>query len=197
MGGLTRFAIPGLVLIGLASIVHASFRASDKRPPPSGLSTLVRGSLADIEFRADKPLLPSEDIIGPDDGPAKLTDLKGSVLVVNYWATWCPPCVKEMPTLANLQDAFPTNTLQVIPVSVDRVGDLPMAREQLSDLSDGKLPFYADPTYGVVYDTKTTGFPTTIVYNAAGEEVAFYEGETDWDTPEAIAFLEAVVAGES
>jgi hypothetical protein len=100
-----------------------------------------------------------------------------------------------MPTLGELQHRF-EGRLRVIPVSIDSEGDRERAQAELARLSGNALPFYIDITRGVLFDTQAAGMPTTIIYNREGVEVARVSGAVDWVSDEAIAMLEAVIAGE-
>ena len=114
------------------------------------------------------------------------------MLVLNLWATWCAPCMEEMPTLAELQRRF-EGRLRVIPVSVDSEADRERAQRELAELSGGSLPFLIDISRGVLFDARAAGMPVTIIYNRRGEEVARLAGGADWSSDEAVALMEAVL----
>jgi hypothetical protein len=85
--------------------------------------------------------------------------------------------------------------LRVVTVSVDAEGQRARAQEQLAELSGGSLPFLLDITRGILFDVQAPGMPVTIIYDREGREVARLAGGADWDSPEAVAMLEAAVAG--
>ena len=151
--------------------------------------------MSTLAVLAEPPPLPTRTLSDATGAQTNLTSLQGEVLVVNVWATWCAPCVEEMPTLAELQHRF-EGRLRVIPVSIDSEGDRARAQSELARLSGNALPFYIDITRGVLFDTQAAGMPTTIIYNREGREVARVAGAVDWVSDEAVEMLEAVIAGE-
>lgn len=120
---------------------------------------------------------------------------RGQVAVVNLWATWCAPCMREMPTLGALQRRF-AGRLLVIPVSADDDARIERAKRDLAQLSENSLPFLVDSTRGVIFDLKAPGLPVTVLYNRQGVEIARVIGEANWDSEEAAALLEAALAEE-
>jgi thiol-disulfide isomerase/thioredoxin len=140
------------------------------------------------------PPMPVRPIRGPDGAETTLAAVaNGQPTVLNIWATWCAPCIEEMPTLGALQRHF-AGRLRVIAVSVDSEGDLDRARAALADLSQGALPLYADITRGIVWDVDARGMPVTIIYDRDGLEIARLVGGADWASDDAIALVEATLA---
>lgn len=133
------------------------------------------------------------------DGEGRETNLAavtgGQVAVVNLWATWCAPCMREMPTLGALQRRF-TGRLVVLPVSADEDAKIAQAKRELAQLSENSLPFLVDSTRGVIFDLQAPGLPVTILYNRQGVEIARVTGEANWDSEEAAALIEAALAEE-
>lgn len=122
-----------------------------------------------------------------------LQAFEGEVLAVNLWATWCAPCMEEMPTLGALQRRY-EGRLLVIPVSVDSTPDLQKAQRELARLSDGSLMFLSDISRGILFDARTAGMPVTIFYDREGRELARLAGGADWSSPEAYALVDAILA---
>ena len=134
---------------------------------------------------AGKPL-PDTEITDPDNDPGQLAQLKGQPLLVNLWATWCVPCVKELPTLVALgrRKGAPT----VIAVSQDMAPrssvDAWLTQKGLEDLEvwhDAKMALSGGLGVQVL--------PTTILYDASGKEVWRYTGDLDWSGQEAVKLL--------
>ncbi|MFZ4761495.1 MAG: TlpA disulfide reductase family protein [Alphaproteobacteria bacterium] len=117
-----------------------------------------------------------------------LNDFKGKLLVVNFWATWCPPCVHEMPSLNRLQASMGQKGLQVITVSVDREGAkkvLPfMQSKQLSALTP-----YFDEMSTSLGRFRLKGLPTTLIISPSGKELGRLAGPAAWDGDAALALL--------
>ena len=137
---------------------------------------------------------PDIGFTGPDGKTMKLADLKGQVVVVNFWATWCGPCKEEMPSLAALQKDYADKAFKVVPISVDRVEDAPAARGFLK--SHGGLGFYNDAGYKVVFGLmpRPDGIPTTVIYDKQGRERARLSGGADWSTAQARKVMDTVLA---
>ena len=148
-----------------------------------------------LQIMEAAPPMPTRALRDAAGAETNLQAFSGDVLVVNLWATWCAPCVEEMPTLGALERRF-EGRLRVIPISVDSEGERENAQRQLAELSGGSLPFLIDITRGVLFDAQAAGMPVTIIYNREGREVARLAGGADWDSPESVALLEAVLAGE-
>lgn len=139
---------------------------------------VVRGS-------AGKPA-PAAAFRGPDDAPVTLAAFRGRPLLVNLWATWCVPCVAEMPTLDRLAAAR-SGKLSVIAVAQDLQGaDVVDPWFQKAGLTT--LQPYLDPENHLL-DAANSALPTSILYDAEGREVWRVVGAIDWQGKEAEALL--------
>ena len=124
---------------------------------------------------------------------------RGKVLVYNIWAEWCGPCVEEMPSLARLQKAFEGKDVAVVPVAygygqgVTRESTLAKFRQ----LVGTDLPFYFDGEQILQSEAQTGALPATIIYDKTGKEVARLTVPAEWDSPEAVALVQAVLDGKS
>jgi thiol-disulfide isomerase/thioredoxin len=123
-----------------------------------------------------------------DGEPVKLADLKGRVLLVNYWATWCTPCVAEMPSLDRLEASLGGEDFAVVPVSADR-GGLKVVEPFYAKAGLKKLPIYLDPDMKFTRGSGVRGLPTSILIDRGGREVARLEGEATWDSADAEALI--------
>ena len=135
--------------------------------------------------------------LADDAGKATLADYKGRVVLVNFWATWCGPCEREMPSLAALETARGGEDFKVIAISVDDPADKDYAVRRLRELSGNVLTFYTlsegPEGWNAVYDMGAGGgFPTTILYDKQGLKVAKLEGEADWANYQAVALIDAI-----
>ena len=134
----------------------------------------------------------------PDGGDTSLADFKGSPVLVNLWATWCAPCVKELPTLDRLAQSHAIDgDLGVIAVSQD-MGPHNSVKAFLDKLGVKDLGAYQDPAMALSGGLQAEVLPTTILFNRDGREVWRYVGDLDWSGPEAAKLLaEAGAAGKS
>lgn len=160
--------------------------------PPRGLERFATGALSKLEVRDETPPLSSRELQVWGDEPQTLQSLKGRVLLVNLWATWCAPCVEEMPSLDALQARYGEAGFQIVPVSLDR--DLAEAATFYEEFGLQHLPLWGDNTLAIGNDIDASGVPTSVVYNHRGEEVARLSAEADWNSPEAHRLIEAMLA---
>lgn len=183
-----------LTLIGAGAIalVYVLFAASSKPETQSGLSRFAEGEMARLYVMEAPPPMPTRTLRDVAGNETTLAAYQGEVMVLNLWATWCPPCMEEMPSLAQLQYNF-EGRIRVIPVSVDSEGDREKAISELRRLSGGALPFLQDMTRGVLFDAQAAGMPVTIIYDARGQEVARLAGGADWGGEDASRLIEAVL----
>jgi thiol-disulfide isomerase/thioredoxin len=130
---------------------------------------------------------------GPDGGDTSLAELEGKPVLVNLWATWCAPCVKELPTLDKLSKSM-GSSLQVVAISQD-MGPHPSVVAFLDSHKITNLEAYQDPKMALSGALGAEVLPTSILYDANGREVWRYVGDLDWTSPEAARLLaEAGVA---
>jgi thiol-disulfide isomerase/thioredoxin len=167
-----------------------SRKADYAEPAPDGEAEggELTGTL-DISKRGSP--MPDVSFQGPKGEPVKLADFKGKPLLVNLWATWCGPCVAEMPTLDTLAARAP-DKLQVIVVSQDGQG------KALVDPWWAKQDFrllkpYVDARSDLGFAFGTGMVPTTVLYDANGKEVWRVVGAMDWDGPRANTLMAEVV----
>ena len=173
----------GLAVAGLLYGAVTTFKSG------ASLQSLAKGEMAKLVV-SDKPA--PEPIIAQDaqGRTVRLSDLKGQVVVVNLWATWCAPCVKEMPTLAKLQSQYAGKPVKVLAISLDKgAEDLIKAKAFIADKAP--LTFYHGD-YGLAFalTPAAEGLPTTLIFDRSGREQARLAGGADWSTPEARAVID-------
>ncbi|WP_294395073.1 TlpA family protein disulfide reductase [uncultured Sphingomonas sp.] len=157
-------------------------QAEDVAPQPQPAATQA----ATDTSNAGKGL-PTAEITDPTGAPAKLSDLKGKPVLVNLWATWCVPCVKELPTLDALA-AREAGKLQVVVVNEDLEG--PRAVQPFLKRRPLKtLKTWMDTSNALMIPLKTASLPTTILYDANGKEVWRVSRDLDWTGAQAKALL--------
>ena len=169
--GLTSFALPALADLG---------------------PDLLQGSLSKMTLAKPPKPMPELAFADADDKPLKLADYKGKVVLVNFWATWCVPCVKEMPSLDRLQAAMGKDKFTVLPLSLDGPSR-PKVAPFYEDKKLTSLGIYFDKGKKSMQALDVSVLPTSILVDADGREIARLEGEADWDKPEALALIKAAV----
>jgi thiol-disulfide isomerase/thioredoxin len=170
---------------GQGAAGQANVSAPQAQPLQESAKDLGYAHIID-RSRAGRPA-PTTRFTGPDDDALTLADFRGKPLLVNFWATWCAPCVAEMPTLDRLA-ARSVDRLSVIAVAQDRQGaaivDPWFRRARLTRL----LP-YLDPDSRLLGAAGGAGLPVTILYDAQGREVWRVVGALDWTGADARALL--------
>ena len=128
-----------------------------------------------------------------EDGTRKTLDaFHGKVILLNIWATWCPPCVKEMPTLDALQADLAGPGFAVVTLSID-TGGVPVVRRFFDRLGLKRLTIAIDPTQLSFTNLRIAGLPTTLLITADGKEVARLVGPATWNAPDMEAFLKGYI----
>jgi peroxiredoxin len=122
--------------------------------------------------------------------PERLSDLKGKVVVLNFWATWCPPCVEETPSLNRLQKYIDSRGGVILGVSIDEDG---AAYEQFLRDQNVVFPTYRDATKKTASDYGTSIFPETYIIDRHGKIARKFVGEQQWDSAEMLAYFDAVL----
>lgn len=123
--------------------------------------------------------------------PVAVTEVaRGRGAVVNLWATWCAPCIKEMPQLDALKAELAKSGIAVIVVSQDR-GGLDVVKPFFDRQGYRNLSIHLDPKGGFARANKVRGLPTTIIYDADGREKGRIEGVAEWDAPDVAEFIRA------
>jgi cytochrome c biogenesis protein CcmG, thiol:disulfide interchange protein DsbE len=165
----------------------------------AGVLVLVAGAaIAFVSLREGKGYglqrgqpVPSFSLTGLDGHAVDLATQRGKVVILNFWATWCPPCVEEMPSLERLHRTLGPEGLVVISVSVDE--DEATLREFVTK-HGVTFPVLRDPSRRVANDVyRTTGFPETFVIDAAGVLREKFIGPAEWSTPAALDHFRGIL----
>jgi len=158
--------------------------ASDNSAATQGGEDEFNGTL-DISTRGQE--MPDFAITLPDGTSKKLSDFKGKPLLVNLWATWCGPCVLEMPMLDELAGRYP-DKLKVIVVSQD-MGGAETVEPWFAEKNFANLEPWMDPKNDLGFSYATGMLPTTVLYDADGKEVWRMIGGHDWSGARTEAML--------
>lgn len=171
----------------LVALVFAT--GSDGRGAPPAF----KGAMQSFQHAPTPKPAPGVSFTDRAEKPLTLADFRGKVVLVNYWATWCGPCVEEMPALDRLQASQGSDDFQVAAISVDRQG-LPVVEPFLDRIGLKQLPIYLDKTSTSMRAFGIRGLPTTILLDREGNELGRLEGMAHWDSPAAEALIRFYVA---
>jgi thiol-disulfide isomerase/thioredoxin len=161
----------------LALLISACDRRSDAPPTAPEPSPAVERAAGRLDrSRAGTPA-PDTQFEGPDGAPASFAEFRGKPLLVNLWATWCAPCVAEMPTLDALAAAEPA--IHVLVLSQDLNGQ-EKVNAFFEQRAFKKLEPYIDPELKLMGALEVQSLPTTILYDAAGRELWRLTGGENW-----------------
>ncbi|MBL6081429.1 TlpA family protein disulfide reductase [Belnapia sp. T18] len=146
---------------------------------------------AKLTESAPKPL-PEFSFTDAEGKPHTVADFAGKGLLINLWATWCPPCVAEMPALDRAQAALAAESIVILALSSDR-GGRAMVEPFYRDKGIRQLGLWLDPRGAASRALGARGLPTTLVIDREGRERARAEGDQPWDSPEMLAAIRRLV----
>jgi thiol-disulfide isomerase/thioredoxin len=162
-----------LVAMLLAALPACSPEAPDGQPAEA------QASGAGVDRSHKGKLAPPTPFQNSDGKEVSLATFKGRPLLVNLWATWCAPCVKELPTLDRLARGAGANGLQVLAISQDS-GPRQSVIAFLKSIGIARLAPYQDPRMAMSGALGAEVLPTSILYDAEGRELWRYVGDLDW-----------------
>ncbi|CAA7617146.1 Thiol-disulfide isomeras and thioredoxin [Candidatus Terasakiella magnetica] len=171
-----------LVLVALSVILAMVFGTGMRIRHPTAAPSLR----TDLMLKSD-PTRPLASVASIDaKGESKpLNERITRPTVITYWATWCIPCLRELPTFLGFKPMAEAAGVDLITISEDKEG-VEHARKFLEEKGLTALPFLTDADGSVAKATRVKGLPTAIIVNGKGEEVARMEGEADWGTKETL-----------
>jgi thiol-disulfide isomerase/thioredoxin len=182
-------AIKLMIFGGLLAFVGVAVKAC--QPPAGALDRFAVKSLSKLYSMEAPPAQPLLDLATPDDATVSLEDYRGKVVLVNIWATWCAPCVAEMPSLDELQRLRGGDNFAVVPISLDRTLEEAETFYSRTGLTD--LPLIHDGNFAMNARLQLPGLPTSVLYDEFGRELARLPGEADWASEEALALIDHLI----
>ena len=178
-----------MVLGGLVALFL--MLAQSCQQPKTGLDAFAKDSLKKLTVLEAPPIQPASVFLLANGEKMQLSDYKGKVILLNVWATWCAPCVAEMPALDALQAAKGSERFEVVTVSLDqRMEDI------TSFFENNELTYikgWHDSTFGLAPKLAAPALPMSVFYNTSGREIARVPGEVEWMNEEALALIEHLI----
>lgn len=180
------------VILYIAVALGANAAAADT----ATLESLRDGDMKKLVFHSVPKPVSQVAFEGEDGGNMTLAEYRGKVVLLNFWATWCAPCRKEMPTLSGLQSALESEDFEVVTLATGR-NPPPAMKKFFDEIGVGNLPLHRDPKSKVAREMGVFGLPITMIINRDGVEIARLQGDADWDSDSARNILSAVIEVDS
>ncbi len=158
----------------------------------SEIEALREGTMKKLAFSEAKPVS-DKAFTDPAGGTFTLAEFKGKTVLVNFWATWCAPCRKEMPMLSELQTEFGGDTFEVVTIATGR-NAVPSIRKFFEDIGVDNLPLYLDPKQKLAREMAVLGLPITLILDPDGNEIARMRGDAEWNSDSAKAIIQALIS---
>lgn len=135
-------------------------------------------------------VLPQLQFVDGEGRARSLADFRGRVILLNLWATWCPPCREEMPALDRLNARLGSNRFQVLTLALDSPAKVQVFLQQIQAAT---LPPYVDAQGTALSRLGVSSVPTTLLIDAQGREVGRLSGAAAWDEPAAVDLIRSVM----
>nr|WP_282572318.1 TlpA disulfide reductase family protein [Roseomonas acroporae] len=164
-------------------------------PPFAPLDVSLAETLGQLVESPPTPL-PEFGFTDAEGTPRTVADFAGKALVINLWATWCAPCVAEMPSLDRMQAALAGEGVAVLPLSSDR-GGRPVVEAFYRQRGVSHLGVWLDPRGAAMRALGARGLPTSILVDRQGRERARLLGDAAWDSPALLAAVRALAREEA
>jgi len=157
------------------------------------IAALRTGDMKKLVFHsAPKPVSDVSFQLADGAGEAQLADFRGKYILLNFWATWCAPCRREMPMLGDLQSEFGGDNFQVLTIATGRNTTAGIDKF-FRDVGVDNLPKNYDPRQKLAREMGVFGLPITMILNPEGQEIARMTGDATWNSDSAKAIIAALL----
>ena len=159
----------------------------------TNIAALRSGDMKKLVFHeAPKPVSQAAFFLADGAGSATLADYTGKYILLNFWATWCAPCRKEMPMLSALQSEFGGDRFEVLTLATGRNSPAGITKF-FNEAGITNLPLHTDPKQALAREMGIFGLPITVILNPQGQEIARLRGDATWDSDSAKAIISALI----
>jgi len=167
-------------------IVHADL---------ANITAMRDGDMKKLNFHSVAKTVSDKSYTKDDGTTGTLADHTGKVVLLNFWATWCAPCRKEMPMLSELQTELGGDDFEVVTLATGRNAP-PAMKNFFKEINVDNLPLHRDPKQKIARDMAVLGLPITVILDKDGAEIARLRGDADWASDNAKAILREVIAAQ-
>ncbi len=185
----------GAIAVGLA-VAFGGGDAADADASTRDYSALAAGLDGDMKklsFHSTPKDASGASFTTEDGGTATLADFEGKYVLLNFWATWCAPCRKEMPMLSELQTEFGGDDFEVLTLATGR-NAVPAIEGFFDEIGVANLPAHRDPGQKVAREMGVLGLPITVILDPEGREIARMQGDAHWSSDSAKAMIAGLLA---
>ncbi len=184
----------GAIAVGLFFALGSAPEAASDAPARdySALASALDGDMKKLNFHDVPKPVSTSTFTTENGGTATLADYQGKYVLLNFWATWCAPCRKEMPMLSELQTEFGGEDFEVITLATGR-NPVPAIEGFFDEIGVTNLPMHRDPKQQVARDMGVLGLPITVILDRAGREVARLTGDAHWSSDSAKALIAGLI----
>jgi thiol-disulfide isomerase/thioredoxin len=162
----------------------------------SRIADLRDGDMKKLNFHAEPQPVSQIPFTRQDGTTGTLADYQGKHIVLNFWATWCAPCRKEMPMLSELQSELGSDAFEVVTLATGRNAP-PAMKKFFDEIGVDNLPLHRDPQSAIAREMGVFGLPITVILTPDGQEIARLQGDAHWNSDSAKAILRALIDGDA
>ena len=181
-----KFFFISIFLI-LTTISSSSYSKEEK----DIINSFLKEELEDFELSKEKQNISDLKFKDDEGKEISFSDFQDKVLLVNFWATWCAPCIKEMPSLDRLKKKINKN-FDVIAISVDRDG-VKKVKDFFNENKITNLEEYFDTKNSLAKEMNLIGLPTSFFINKKGDLIGYFQGDMEWDNNTVIEFINYLI----
>lgn len=178
-----------MMFFGLCALAYVLLQSCSS--PKADLLRFSKGELKRLKVIDPMPVQPSMKFEGADGEMINLKNFRGDYVLLNVWATWCVPCVAEIPSLDILQASVESRGMKVVAVAMER--HRVDAESFYKTVNIKNLSLYSDTSMSFATKLGVKGLPISIFYDPQGNELARIAGDVDWQSAEVKNFLNAIL----
>jgi len=164
-------------------------------PAEGDAGAAARAKLGEFVPSSEPAPAPTISFADPAGDPVDLSDFRGKLVLINLWATWCEPCLREMPSLERLQSRL-GDRITILAISEDRGGSKAV-EPFIAKLGLKSVKSYLDPKSAVGHAFDVHGLPTSFLIDRDGKVLGRVEGAAEWDSPKILGILEPFLSGDA